>query len=99
MTGIATGATGIAVARWLWRKYRPAQLVIAAPVASKQAIESINKEVGKDIVDKIETVTTPSNFISVNQFYKDFEQITDDNKIIQILSKWYKRRRNGAVVR
>ena len=45
----------------------------------------------------VETVTTPSNFISVSQFYKDFEQITDDNKVIEILSKW-QRRRNGAEV-
>jgi putative phosphoribosyl transferase len=96
---IATGTTAVALARWLWRKYRPAQLIIAAPVASKQAIESLNKEVRKDIVDKIDTVTTPSNFISVNQFYKDFEQISDANKVIQILSKWHKRRRKGAVVR
>ena len=84
--GIATGATVIATARWLRAKYqKPAQLIIAAPVASKQAIELIKKE-GKNIVDKVETVTTPSNFISVNQFYKDFDQVTDD-KVIEILRK------------
>lgn len=83
--GIATGATVIAAARWLRAKYKPAQLIIAAPVASKQAIELIKKE-GKNVVDMVETVTTPSNFISVNQFYKDFDQITDD-KVIEILRK------------
>jgi len=84
--GIATGATVIATARWLRAKYqKPAQLIIAAPVASKQAIELIKKE-GKNIVDMVETVTTPSNFISVNQFYKDFDQVTDD-KVIEILRK------------
>jgi predicted phosphoribosyltransferase len=84
--GIATGATVIAAARWLRAKYpKPAQLIIAAPVASKQAIELIKKE-GKNIVDKVETVTTPSNFISVNQFYKDFDQVTDD-RVIEILRK------------
>jgi predicted phosphoribosyltransferase len=84
--GIATGATLIAAARWLRVKYqKPAQLIIAAPVASKQAIELIKKE-GKNVVDMVETVTTPSNFISVNQFYKDFDQVTDD-KVIEILRK------------
>jgi predicted phosphoribosyltransferase len=84
--GIATGATVIATARWLRAKYaKPAQLIIAAPVASKQAIGLIRKE-GKNIVDMVETVTTPSNFISVNQFYKDFDQVTDD-KVIEILRK------------
>jgi predicted phosphoribosyltransferase len=40
----------------------------------------------------VETVTTPSNFISVNQFYKDFDQVTDD-KVIEIL-----RKRMGKVI-
>ncbi len=58
--GIATGATVIAAARWIRAKYRPAQLIIAAPVASKQAIELIKKE---SVADMVETVTTPANFI------------------------------------
>jgi predicted phosphoribosyltransferase len=69
-------------------------LIIAAPVASKQAIELIKKE---NIADMVEAVTTPANFSSVSQFYKDFEEITDDNKVIDILNKW-QRRRNGAEV-
>jgi predicted phosphoribosyltransferase len=91
--GISTGATVIAVARWLSAKYqKQAQLIIAAPVASKQAVELIKKE---NVADMVETVTTPANFISVNQFYKDFDQVTDD-KVIEILSKWGKRRKNDV---
>ena len=82
--GIATGATVIAAARWLRAKYKPAKLIIAAPVASKEALELIKKE--KDVVDMVETVTTPANFISVSQFYKDFDQATDE-KVIEILRK------------
>ncbi len=81
--GIATGATVIAAARWIRTKYKPAQLIIAAPVASKQAIELIRKE---NVADIVETVTTPANFVSVSQFYKDFDQATDD-KVIEILRK------------
>jgi predicted phosphoribosyltransferase len=96
--GIATGATVIATARWLRAKYpKPAQLIIAAPVASKQAIGLIRKE-GKNIADMIETVTTPSNFVSVGQFYKDFEQVTDDNKVIEIVSKWESRKSRKSYV-
>ncbi len=86
--GIATGATVIAAARWLRAKYRPAQLIIAAPVASKQAIELIKNE---NVADIVETVTAPANFISVSQFYKDFDQATDD-KVIEIVSKWKSKR-------
>ena len=42
--GIATGATVIAAARWLKKQYQPAKLIIAAPVASKQAVELLKKE-------------------------------------------------------
>jgi putative phosphoribosyl transferase len=52
-------------------------------VASKQAIELLDKEAVADIV---ETVTTSSNFVSVAQFYKDFQQLTDD-KVIEVLKK------------
>jgi putative phosphoribosyl transferase len=86
--GIATGATVIAAAKWLRAKYKPAQLIIAAPVASKEAIELIKKE---NVADIVETVTTPANFVSVGQFYKDFDQATDD-KVIEIVSKWKIRR-------
>jgi putative phosphoribosyl transferase len=82
--GIATGATVITAARWLRNKYKPAKLIIAAPVASKQAIELIKNE---GMADMVETVTTPANFVSVSQFYKDFDQATDD-KVIEIVNKW-----------
>lgn len=81
--GIASGATVIAASRWIKVNYSPARLIIAAPVASKEAVELLRKMSGADIV---ETVTTPSNFVSVSQFYKDFEQSTDE-KVIEILRK------------
>ena len=87
--GIATGATVIAAARWLRTKYKPAQLIISAPVASKQAIELIRKE---NVADMLETVTTPANFISVSQFYKDFDQATD-GRVVEIVDKWRNKKR------
>jgi predicted phosphoribosyltransferase len=36
--------------------------------------------------DVVEILSTPSNFVSVNQFYQDFDQATD-GRIIEILKK------------
>ena len=87
--GIATGATVIAAARWLKAKYKPAKLMIAAPVASKESIELIKKE---NVADMLETVTTPANFVSVSQFYKDFDQATD-GRVVEIVDKWRNKKR------
>lgn len=70
--GIATGATVIAAARWI-RKQKPKQLIIAAPVAQLQSKDLLRAE-----ADKLEVVSTPSNFGSVQQFYQDFVQLNDE---------------------
>ena len=76
--GIATGATVIAAARWL-KRLGPAKLVIAAPVAQPQAVELLKSE-----ADAVEVISTPANFGSVNQFYKNFDQATDE-RVLEIL--------------
>lgn len=76
--GIATGSTIVAAARWI-RKQNPSQLVIAAPVAQPQAADLLKNE-----ADRVEILSTPSNFVAVNQFYQDFDQATDD-KVVEIL--------------
>ena len=76
--GIATGATVIAAARWLKRQ-EPAKIIIAAPVAQPQAAELLRAE-----ADAVEVISTPANFGSVNQFYKDFDQATDE-RVLQVL--------------
>lgn len=83
--GIATGATVIVVARWL-KKQDPLRLIIAAPVANPQVVDILSNE-----ADSVEIISTPSNFASVNQFYQDFEQSTDQ-KVIEIM----KRMKNAA---
>jgi predicted phosphoribosyltransferase len=76
--GIATGATVIAAARWL-KRHEPARIIIAAPVAQPQAAELLKTE-----ADAVEVISTPANFGSVNQFYKDFDQATDE-RVLQVL--------------
>jgi putative phosphoribosyl transferase len=76
--GIATGATVIVAARWI-RRQKPEKLIIAAPVGQPQVVEKL-----KNDADSVEVLSTPSSFGSVNQFYKDFDQATDE-RVIQIL--------------
>jgi putative phosphoribosyl transferase len=78
--GIASGATVIAAARWI-RKQGPKQLTIAAPVAQPQIVDLLKKE-----ADAIEILTTPPNFGSVNQFYQDFDAVSDE-RVMEILKK------------
>jgi predicted phosphoribosyltransferase len=82
--GIATGATIIAAAKWV-RKQKPKQLIIAAPVAPKRAIDPLINE-----VDKVEIIRKPSNLKTVEQFYEEFASVSDD-QILQVA-----RRRFGS---
>jgi putative phosphoribosyl transferase len=79
--GVASGATLIPAARWI-RKQQPKQLIIAAPVASEQAAELLKKE-----ADQLKFIITPSNLITINQFYRNFDPVTDP-QVIDILKKW-----------
>jgi putative phosphoribosyl transferase len=78
--GIATGATMIAAARWI-RKQEPKQLIIAAPVAPKKAIEPLKNE-----VDQVEIIRKPSNLKAVEQFYQEFASVSDD-QILQVAKR------------
>jgi putative phosphoribosyl transferase len=79
--GVATGATIIAAIRWI-KKREPKHLIVAVPVATKQTVKLLKKEA----IDAIEVITSPSssNFISVGQFYQDFNPVTDE-QIIEMM--------------
>ena len=80
--GAATGATIIAAARWV-RKQEPKRLIIALPVAPRQTVNLLKKE-----ADDIEVITSPSlsHFRFVEQFYQNFDPVTDE-QVIEILQK------------
>jgi len=69
--GLATGSTMVAAARHI-RRFHPHRLIIAVPVASS-AIEDL-----KDEADELVWLAMPQRFTGVGQWYKDFEQVTDD---------------------
>lgn len=80
--GAATGATLVVSARWI-RKMNPKRIIIAIPVAPNETVELLKNE-----VDQVVTILIPptSNFISVAQFYDNFEEITDD-KVVKIMKE------------
>jgi putative phosphoribosyl transferase len=80
--GIATGATMIVAARWVRKQY-PTRLIIAVPVAPKNIVERL-----KSKVDQIEIIRKPSDFKLVEQFYQEFEAVSDD-QIVHIAKRQF----------
>ncbi len=70
--GLATGSTMRAAAAAL-RKAGAARIVIAVPVASSTTCDQLRAE-GYEVV----CATTPEPFFAVGQWYKNFDQTSDD---------------------
>jgi predicted phosphoribosyltransferase len=81
--GIATGKT-LEATLDLIKKQRPAKIVVAVPVASKEALHLIKKK-----VDEVVCLMVPDIFISVSQWYNHFEQVSDE-QAIQLLQESYR---------
>lgn len=79
--GIATGNTILATIHLL-RKSKPGKIVIAAPVASKSALELLAKE-----ADDVIVLLVPDRFNSVGSFYENFTQVTD-KEAMYYLENW-----------
>jgi putative phosphoribosyl transferase len=78
--GVATGSTIIAAARWI-RKRGPKYLIIATPVAQSKTMEKLGME-----ADEVIVVSKPSNFVTVGQFYQNFQPV-EDEEIFTILKR------------
>lgn len=70
--GLATGMTMHAAVDFL-KGRGVKKIVIAAPVASRSAVDSFKTKVDQIVVLKI-----PEPFFSVGQWYEDFTQVTDE---------------------
>ena len=82
--GAATGATLIVTARWIRVTKSPRHFILAIPTAPKHTVDLLKHE----DFDCIEVITSPtSNFISVEQYYKNFNQVTDE-QVMDILAKY-----------
>jgi predicted phosphoribosyltransferase len=70
--GIATGETAKAAVRWLHARH-PDAVIVAAPVCSPQSFHELT-QLGANVI----CVLTPRDFYAVGQFYREFEQVSDD---------------------
>lgn len=84
--GIATGNTLLATVNVL-RKSKPAKIIIAVPVASRNAVQKLSQ-----YADQVITVIIPEEFYGVGAFYEDFEQVTDEEAeyYLNRLREWKK---------
>jgi putative phosphoribosyl transferase len=76
--GLATGATA-EVAVLSARKQNARRIVVAAPVASLNAVELLRR-----IADDVEVLAEDADFQAVGQFYDEFSA-TEDDEVISIL--------------
>lgn len=76
--GIATGSTMFAAVKAL-RQHNPASIIVAVPVAAREACKKINP-----CVEKIVCPLQPINFYAVGFWYENFSQISD-HEVIELL--------------
>ncbi len=86
--GVATGYTMFASLRSV-RKSHPKELLLAVPVAPSDTLAVLSKE-----VDYALCLHAPADFYAVGQFYKRFDQTSDEEviKIIKELKKFENKR-------
>ncbi len=70
--GVATGMTMQAALRGV-RRRKPARLIAAAPVASREAVAMLRRE-----CDEVVCLSAPRRFGSVGSFYRRFGQVSDE---------------------
>lgn len=77
--GIATGSS-VGAAVMSVKKRKPKQIVVAVPVAPKDAVETLAED-GTRVV----CLETPGPFLAIGEFYRNFEQV-EDIEVVRILS-------------
>jgi putative phosphoribosyl transferase len=82
--GIATGATMLSAAQWLKTKQNCQELIIAVPVAPRDAVDRLKRTVGNN--DRVIVLYSPESFAAVGQFYADFGQVSD-SQVKKIMKK------------
>jgi putative phosphoribosyl transferase len=79
--GLATGYTMLAAVRSACRQ-QPARIVVAVPVASREALDMLRPE-----ADELVCAYTPRKLSAIGQFYDDFNQTTD-NEVCEALRQF-----------
>jgi len=82
--GLATGATTEAAVLSV-RKRNARQIVVAAPVASTNAVERLDR-----LADRVEALFVDPDFDAVGRYYESFSQTTDE-EVLELLRAEVKR--------
>ncbi|MEQ1607810.1 MAG: phosphoribosyltransferase family protein [Hyphomonadaceae bacterium] len=77
--GIATGAS-MRVAIAAIRRRKPLAVVVAIPVASREAVQAVAAE-----ADQVICLATPADFSAVGSYYEDFHQL-EDGEVVALLA-------------
>ena len=80
--GSATGATAITAIRSVRKKINPKRLLIALPISPIGTINLLKNEE----IDEIKVITSPQNskFVSIEQYYRNFEQVSEEQVLALI---------------
>jgi predicted phosphoribosyltransferase len=78
--GVATGATAVAALRWA-RAAGAGRVVFAAPVGPPAVRRRLEPE-----ADEVVLLREPFGFVAVGEWYRDFDQVTDD-EVVAMLRK------------
>ena len=73
--GVATGSTAVAALRWA-RARGAERVVLAVPVAPPQSLERLRAE-----ADEVVVLERPQPFLAVGEWYRDFDQTTDEQVV------------------
>ncbi|ODN68946.1 phosphoribosyltransferase [Methylobrevis pamukkalensis] len=78
--GAATGATMKVAARAI-RRRAPAQVILALPIASPDAVSDLSRE-----ADRVVCLSQPPDFRALGFHYREFHQL-DDAEVLELLAK------------
>jgi len=78
--GVATGASVVAAVRAV-RSQRPRRVVVAVGVAPPESVELLARE-----ADEVVAVIEPPVFFAVGEWYREFDQVSDE-EVRQLLSR------------
>ncbi|MBI4347142.1 MAG: phosphoribosyltransferase [Elusimicrobia bacterium] len=87
--GLATGATMRAAVRAV-RRSGAARVVVGVPIGSPETCAALRRE-----ADEVVCAAAPAALFAIGQWYRDFEQTTDD-EVRRLLASAARARRRGA---
>lgn len=76
--GVATGST-MQAAIEIARQQEPKRIIVAVPVIARDTLQKIQR-----LADEVVYLEAPEMFFAVGQFYREFDQV-DDDEVVKIL--------------